>query len=196
VRTHTTTCVTRSIHACHTQELYSHYTQQVKDTCASLADPHKAYLLRKAVRTTAVKPAAVKPCCSQTLLQSNLLLPADTTHASKETCVRACICLLLQVHYFNTQRKHRVEAQDKPLIEVRSRGHSLTYSLTHSLTHSFTHSLTHSLARSFTPHSSLLTPHSPGAPAPLDWVPAVLLFGCCWANSGVRAAVLTAGRHA
>jgi hypothetical protein len=31
------------------QELYSHYTQQVKDTCASLADPHKAYLLRKAM---------------------------------------------------------------------------------------------------------------------------------------------------
>ena len=52
------------------QELYSHYTQQVKDTCASLADPHKAYLLRKAV------------------------------------------------HYFNTQRQHRQEAQDKPLIEV------------------------------------------------------------------------------
>lgn len=53
------------------QELYSHYTQQVKDTCASLSDPHKAYLLRKAM------------------------------------------------HYFNTQRQHRVEAQDKPLIEVR-----------------------------------------------------------------------------
>jgi hypothetical protein len=42
----------------------------VKDTCASLSDPHKAYLLRKAM------------------------------------------------HYFNTQRQHRVEAQDKPLIEV------------------------------------------------------------------------------
>lgn len=55
-----------------TQELYSHYTQQVKDTCASLADPHKAYLLRKAV------------------------------------------------HYFNTQRQHRAESQDKPLIEVRA----------------------------------------------------------------------------
>lgn len=53
------------------QELYSHYTQQVKDTCASLADPHKAYLLRKAM------------------------------------------------HYFNTQRQHRQEAHDKPLIEVR-----------------------------------------------------------------------------
>lgn len=53
-----------------TQELYSHYTQQVKDTCASLADPHKAYLLRKAM------------------------------------------------HYFNTQRQHREEAHDKPLIEV------------------------------------------------------------------------------
>lgn len=34
---------------CVLQELYSHYTQQVKDTCASLADPHKAYLLRKAM---------------------------------------------------------------------------------------------------------------------------------------------------
>jgi hypothetical protein len=42
----------------------------VKDTCASLSDPHKAYLLRKAM------------------------------------------------HYFNTQRQHRLEAQDKPLIEV------------------------------------------------------------------------------
>ena len=52
------------------QELYSHYTQQVKDTCASLSDPHKAYLLRKAM------------------------------------------------HYFNTQRQHRQEAHDKPLIEV------------------------------------------------------------------------------
>lgn len=31
------------------QELYSHYSQQVKDTSLSLADPHKAYLLRKAV---------------------------------------------------------------------------------------------------------------------------------------------------
>jgi hypothetical protein len=51
------------------QELYSHYTHQVKDTCASLADPHKAYLLRKAM------------------------------------------------HYFNTQRQHRQEAHDKPLIE-------------------------------------------------------------------------------
>lgn len=29
--------------------MYSHYTQQVKDTSISLADPHKAYLLRKAV---------------------------------------------------------------------------------------------------------------------------------------------------
>lgn len=56
---------------CMSQELYSHYTQQVKDTCASLADPHKAYLLRKAM------------------------------------------------HYFNTQRQHRQEAHDKPLIEVR-----------------------------------------------------------------------------
>lgn len=62
-----------------TQELYSHYTQQVKDTCASLADPHKAYLLRKAM------------------------------------------------HYFNTQRQHREEAHDKPLIEVRHLvpGHSM-----------------------------------------------------------------------
>lgn len=32
-----------------TQELYSHYSQQVKDTSLSLADPHKAYLLRKAM---------------------------------------------------------------------------------------------------------------------------------------------------
>lgn len=55
------------------QELYSHYTQQVKDTCASLSDPHKAYLLRKAM------------------------------------------------HYFNTQRQHRQEAHDKPLIEVGGR---------------------------------------------------------------------------
>lgn len=31
------------------QELYSHYTQQVKDTSVSLSDPHKAYLLRKAM---------------------------------------------------------------------------------------------------------------------------------------------------
>jgi hypothetical protein len=31
------------------QELYSHYSQQVKDTLLSLSDPHKAYLLRKAV---------------------------------------------------------------------------------------------------------------------------------------------------
>jgi hypothetical protein len=31
------------------QELYSHYSQQVKDTSLSLSDPHKAYLLRKAV---------------------------------------------------------------------------------------------------------------------------------------------------
>jgi hypothetical protein len=31
------------------QELYSHYSQQVKDTSLSLSDPQKAYLLRKAV---------------------------------------------------------------------------------------------------------------------------------------------------
>src|SRR5690348_4891448 len=31
------------------QEMYSHYTQQVKETSMSLSDPHKAYLLRKAV---------------------------------------------------------------------------------------------------------------------------------------------------
>uniref|UniRef100_A0A383WCR9 Uncharacterized protein n=1 Tax=Tetradesmus obliquus TaxID=3088 RepID=A0A383WCR9_TETOB len=31
------------------KELYSHYSQQVKDTSLSLSDPHKAYLLRKAV---------------------------------------------------------------------------------------------------------------------------------------------------
>lgn len=61
------------------QELYSHYTQQVKDTCASLADPHKAYLLRKAM------------------------------------------------HYFNTQRQHRQEAHDKPLIEVRQQYTWLLY---------------------------------------------------------------------
>lgn len=29
--------------------MYSHYSQQVKDTSLSLADPHKAYLLRKAM---------------------------------------------------------------------------------------------------------------------------------------------------
>lgn len=33
----------------HMQEMYSHYTQQVKETSMSLSDPHKAYLLRKAV---------------------------------------------------------------------------------------------------------------------------------------------------
>jgi hypothetical protein len=31
------------------QELYAHYSQQVRDTSIGLADGHKAYLLRKAV---------------------------------------------------------------------------------------------------------------------------------------------------
>jgi hypothetical protein len=72
---------------CLLQELYSHYTQQVKDTCASLADPHKAYLLRKAM------------------------------------------------HYFNTQRQHRQEAHDKPLIEVRECEGSVHSGLYDSIVH-------------------------------------------------------------
>jgi hypothetical protein len=77
------------------QELYSHYTQQVKDTSVSLSDPHKAYLLRKAMHffNTRLKyrPNIDNYPSSKPVIQVRQLQRCwqPTTHG--EECCRRCL---------------------------------------------------------------------------------------------------------
>lgn len=78
------------------QELYSHYSQQVKDTSISMSDPHKAYLLRKAMHffNTCLKykaaAAAAEDCpISKPFIQARVRVCAR---------VHVCTCERVQLH--------------------------------------------------------------------------------------------------